>query len=98
MSGKLVRDRLPELFGGQTVRVLSDSEYVDALRAKLTEETGEYLAALTPAQRRAELADVLEDVLALAAQDGLSPAELEGMRVAKATERGTFGARLWWQP
>ena len=98
MKGKLVRDRIPELFGGQTPEVLSDSEYVDALRAKLTEETGEYLAAVTPAERHAELADVLEVVLALAAQDGLTPAELEKMRVAKAAERGTFGARFWWQP
>ena len=98
MSGKLVRDRIPELFGGQTVKVLGDSEYVDALRAKLAEETGEYLAAVTPAERRAELADVLEVVLALAAQDGLTPSELEKMRVAKAAERGTFRARFWWQP
>ena len=98
MKGKLVRDRIPELFGGQILKVLSDPEYVDALRAKLAEETGEYLAAVILAERHAELADVLEVVLALAAQDGLTPAELEGIRVAKAAERGTFGARLWWQP
>ena len=93
-----MRDRIPELFGGQIPKVLSDSEYVNALRAKLAEETSEYLAAVTPAERWAELADVLEVVLALAAQDELTPAELEELRVKKAAERGAFGARFWWQP
>ncbi|WP_407538596.1 nucleoside triphosphate pyrophosphohydrolase [Deinococcus radiomollis] len=97
MNGKLVRDRIPELFGGQATR-LPDAAYVDALRAKLSEETGEYLAAFTAPGRHAELADVLEVLLALAEQDGLTPADLERLRAVKTAERGTFSARLWWNP
>ena len=98
MSGKLVRDRIPELFGGQAVRLRDDAAYFGALRAKLSEETGAYLAAVTAPRRQAELADVLEILLALAEQEELTPAELEGLRAAKAAERGTFSARLWWKP
>ncbi|WP_407570335.1 hypothetical protein [Deinococcus altitudinis] len=73
MSGKLVRDRIHELFGGQAVRLQDDADYLAALQAKLSEETGEYLAAVTAPERQAELADVLEVLLALAEQEGLPP-------------------------
>ncbi|MGY2893588.1 hypothetical protein [Deinococcus sp. UYEF24] len=98
MIGKLVRDRIPELFGGQAARLQDDADYLAALRAKLSEETGEYLEAVTASERQAELADVLEVLLALAEREGLSPADLERLRAAKAAERGTFAARLWWRP
>lgn len=98
MSGKLVRDRIPELFGGQTMRLQDDADYLGALRAKLSEETEEYLVAATALKRQAELADVLEVLLVLAEQDGLTPTALERLRAAKAAERGTFSARLWWKP
>jgi predicted house-cleaning noncanonical NTP pyrophosphatase (MazG superfamily) len=96
LKGKLIRDRIPEVFGSAGVRALSETEFAVALRAKLAEETGEYLAATTPGERRAELADVLEVVYALAGLDGLSSAKLEVARQEKAIEGG-FAARLWWQ-
>ncbi|MFC4639164.1 phosphoribosyl-ATP pyrophosphohydrolase [Deinococcus hohokamensis] len=90
---KLVRDRIPELFGG-VARPLGEADFRAALREKLREETQEFLDSGDVT----ELADVLEVVYALAAQDGVSPAALEALRAAKARERGGFHARLWWAP
>ena len=91
--GKLVRDRIQELFGGRS-HVLDDAGYRAALRDKLQEEVAEYLAS----GEVLELADVLEVVQALAALDGVPAAELEAMRRQKAQERGAFRDRLWWTP
>lgn len=89
--GKLVRDGIPRLSPTSTYRVLDAAEYGEALRAKLTEEVGEYLADGTPE----ELADVLEVLHALAARHGLTPEELEALRAQKAAERGAFVGRVW---
>lgn len=91
--GKLVRDHIPELFGG-TAHVLDAVGYRAALHDKLQEEFAEYLAS----GEVLELADVLEIVNALAALDGISATELEAMRSQKAQERGAFRDRLWWTP
>lgn len=90
---KLVRDRIPEIIeaagGVPAVRVADEPEYRALLRSKLYEEVGEYAATGDPA----ELADVLEAVLALARVHGLDPLELDRMRAAKADARGGFGGR-----
>ncbi|MEU5991267.1 nucleoside triphosphate pyrophosphohydrolase [Spirillospora sp. NPDC047418] len=91
---KLVRDRIPEVIraagGRPETRVADPAEHGARLRAKLVEEGGEYIASGDPE----ELADVLEVVHALAAAHGISPAELEHLRSAKAAERGAFSKRL----
>ncbi|WP_396454250.1 hypothetical protein [Actinomadura sp.] len=91
---KLVRDRIPEIIraagGRPETRVADADEHVGRLRAKLVEEAGEYIASGDPG----ELADLLEVVHALAAAHGMSPADLERRRSAKAEERGTFSRRL----
>lgn len=89
---KLVRDRIPDLFGG-SARPLNPPDFRVALREKLREETEEYLEAGDVQ----ELADVLEVVYALAALDGLTPADLEVLRARKAEARGAFLRRLWWE-
>lgn len=66
----------------------------DALRVKLQEEVAESLESGDVL----ELADILEVVYALAKLDGVSSAELEQRRAAKAEERGSFERRLWWEP
>lgn len=93
--GKLVRDRIPELFGGpgSVYLPLNDTDYRAALRSKLLEETCEYLES----GEMLELADVLEVVYALAALDGISSAQLEDLRATKAAESGGFAQRLWWE-
>ncbi|MEV5573466.1 nucleoside triphosphate pyrophosphohydrolase [Spirillospora sp. NPDC052269] len=91
---KLVRDRIPEIIrrAGRTpdVRTATADEYAVLLRAKLREEVDEYLADDDPA----ELADVLEVLHALAAVHGMSSADLEEARAAKAGERGGFAGRI----
>lgn len=83
---KLVRDKIPELYAEGTYRVAEPDEYAALLRAKLAEETQEYLADRSPE----ELADVLEVVRALARTHGLDLADLERLREAKAARRGGF--------
>ncbi|HEX2312854.1 MAG TPA: NUDIX domain-containing protein [Thermomonospora sp.] len=91
---KLVRDRIPEIIeaagGHPETRTADEAEYLAALRAKLYEEAGEYVADGDPA----ELADVLEVVRALASAHGMDPAELERLRAEKAAERGGFTGRV----
>lgn len=95
-TGKLVRDGIPDLIrsqGGEpVVRPAAEHELHDLLRAKLAEEVVEYLESGDVA----ELADILEVVLALARQVGLSPSDLEKIRAAKADERGGFDKHLVW--
>jgi predicted house-cleaning noncanonical NTP pyrophosphatase (MazG superfamily)/predicted transcriptional regulator len=91
---KLVRDRIPDIIEASgrrpEARVADGDEYAVLLRAKLHEETDEYLNEPGPE----ELADLLEVVYALARTHGLDPAELEKVRAAKAAERGGFERRL----
>ena len=88
---KLVRNKIPEIIrnDGKTcsVRILEHWEMKNALGAKLREEVDEYLIA----NDAEELADVLEVVYASAECLGVSKAELEEIRAAKAAKNGGFG-------
>jgi 8-oxo-dGTP pyrophosphatase MutT (NUDIX family)/predicted house-cleaning noncanonical NTP pyrophosphatase (MazG superfamily) len=86
MFEKLVRDRIPELFPEHDYRLAAEDEWPDLLRAKLGEETREYLTSGAPE----ELADILEVLYALARRHDLDPAGLERLRQAKAAERGAL--------
>ena len=92
---KLVRDRIPQIIEAEgytpNIRILSDDEYSDALRNKLTEEVKEYLSD----RNVEELADILEVIYALAWAHGLLPESLEQIRKTKEEERGGFEKRLW---
>ncbi|QHT59363.1 nucleoside triphosphate pyrophosphohydrolase [Paenibacillus lycopersici] len=96
---KLVRDRIPEIISnnGQTmsVRTLEEEEYRAELRAKLKEETNEYLSARTDDEAIEELADVLELLHALSESHGITPAKLEEVRKHKAEKRGGFKERIY---
>ncbi len=95
---KLVRDLVPGQLTakGVAARVsrYDDAAFVAALRAKLVEESNEYLAARDDAEAIAELADILEVLLALAAVHGADAAALEGARRAKRSARGGFRERF----
>lgn len=99
MPEKLVRDLIPFILRRKglepDVTIAGEEEYWRALRAKLSEETTEYLDA-DEAHAVEELADVLEVVYALAGLHGTSPKELERIRQNKADERGGFTARMIW--
>ncbi|WP_018352583.1 nucleoside triphosphate pyrophosphohydrolase [Longispora albida] len=94
---KLVRDRIPEIIAASGAvpqhRTAAPEEAEALLRAKLAEETAEFLGS----GEAEELADVLEVLHALAAQRGLTPADLEGLRAAKAEARGAFTRLYVWE-
>ncbi len=102
-AGKLVRDQVPQAISSQglapSVREAGPSEYTSLLRAKLTEETAEFLMAAslgTAGPALTELADVLEVVYALAKDLGYSANDLDRARARKAAEWGRFDRRLVW--
>src|SRR4051794_19575270 len=98
-DGKLVRDRVPEIIrasGAEPITYRAEpAEYRRRLHDKLLEEVDEFLTA-DGATAVEELADILEVVYALAVDLGATKDDLETTRAAKATERGTFTARVIW--
>ena len=95
---KLVRDGIPRIIeaeGGQpVVRVLDQTGYLAALRAKLMEEAEEARAA-SDGQLRGELADVLEVLQALAIAHGMSWEDVVAEATRKRDERGGFDQRIF---
>lgn len=91
---KLVRDDMPAQIadGGELViqSRLPHSEMRYALAAKLLEEVQELLAATDPDDVKAELADLLEVVRAMAEVTGVGWGEVETTAVVKRERRGGF--------
>lgn len=91
---KLIRDRVPELLkaAGEEpdLRVADRAELPGLLLAALYEEADGFAADPSPA----ELADLLEIVLALADAIGCGAEGLERAREAAAAGRGGFAGRL----
>ncbi|MFD6076898.1 nucleoside triphosphate pyrophosphohydrolase [Streptomyces hydrogenans] len=98
-TGKLVRDRIPQIIRNEGAEPVTYIAGPEEYRARLLEKLREEVAELLDADEAAapgELADVAEVLLALAADLGLSPEQLEAIRVAKARERGSFAGRIVW--
>ncbi len=91
---KLIRDRMPEIYAkeGKTARThrADDAEYFQKLKAKLIEESSEYMRDETTE----ELADLIEVVYAILDFKGVDRKDVEAMRTRKASERGAFKERL----
>lgn len=91
---KLVRDKIPEIIlkNGDTpvTHIATDEEYNSQLKAKLTEETQEFLE--NPYLE--ELADILEVLYALCDHHKFSREELEKIRQQKCDTRGAFKNRI----
>lgn len=96
---KLIRDKIPAIIRGKgstpITRIADRDEYREALFDKLTEEAGE-LRDADSEHAPEELADMLEVVLALADDHGVTRNELEEVRQAKHAERGGFCQRIIW--
>lgn len=92
---KLVRDNIPRIIteGGKQpiIETLSDGQYKASLDEKLAEELNEYLAS----KEAEELIDLLEVIYAIAATKGLSPLDLEELRIGKAQKRGAFTEKIF---
>lgn len=97
MTEKLIRDRVPQLYGqdpgGPSYRSAAPSEMLDLLIAKLREETAE----LATSRDLEELVDILEVVKALAYAMGSTEEEVEGARRAKVERAGAFDERIVWR-
>lgn len=91
---KLVRDRIPEIIGGQNVactfKVMTDEEYLAALDAKLDEELAEYRES----GNLEELADLMEVIYAIAKANGRERIWLDDKIEDKAAERGRFDKKI----
>lgn len=94
---KLIRDFIPSIIAASgrscETRVLEESEYAAALRAKLVEEACEAQAA-SATELATELADVLEVIDALLVAYGLQLEQVQQVQAARRIERGGFANRL----
>lgn len=92
---KLIRDHIPEVIrsagADAVIRSLDDADYTAALHDKLDEELREFHEA----RNGEELADILEVVLALAADMGISAGELRRFYEEKHLRRGGFQEKLF---
>lgn len=100
-EGKLVRDRIPEIIsdaGGHPHTLILDVQQRSAaLERKLFEEAHELLNA-EPAEKIEEMADVLEVLLAMAAEQGVPWERVEEAAAAKRSLRGGFAVGVWLVP
>ena len=92
---KLVRDEIPRIIresGKEPVtHTLTQAEALEALARKLCEEAQEYRES----GEIEELADVLEVLMGIVRERGVSMTEIEEIRARKAAERGTFQQRIF---
>lgn len=100
-AGKLVRDRIPKLVAAEgrkpVVKKLSGDALKKALYDKLAEEHEELLAASSTDEACEELADMLEVLIAIAAQNGCDEATLMEIAARKRAERGGFDEGLFYE-
>lgn len=91
---KLVRDNIPAIIEATgaacETEILSDTDYLRLLDAKLDEELAEYHQD----QNIEELADLMEVIYACAKARGYTVAELESLRAEKAAKRGGFDQKI----
>ena len=92
---KLVRDNIPQIIESSgkwcKTRILSDSEYIQQLDAKLQEELFEYLQS----GEIEELADIIEVVLALVLAKGYTLEQFDTIRKQKTLKNGAFERKLF---
>lgn len=98
---KLVRDRIPNLIRAEgrepVVKELTGNALTNALYDKLIEEHAELISAKDTGQKREELVDLIEVILALGDQYGLSNGELMRLVQDKREKRGAFKKGYFYQ-
>lgn len=95
---KLVRDNIPEIIiqnGGEPIyRKLDDKEYWEYLLKRDTEELLEVEEAESKIERKKELADKLELIIAMAEYNGFNLQEIIDEADRKRKKNGGFQKRL----
>ena len=98
-TGKLVRDRIPEIIrksgGNPATEIISHVDLRDALCRKLSEEVDEYFGAGTSESRLEELADIVEVIRGILHEMDLGWDVLMDVAEKKRTERGGFNEGVW---
>lgn len=91
---KLVRDKIIEIIKAEgkepAYHIADEVEYWTKLKAKLAEETGEFVRD----ESINEIADVLEVIDAIIAYKGFDRAEIEQAKRKKFDQRGGFSGRI----
>lgn len=95
---KLVRDLIPETIKANDAKpifhIANKSEYWDKLREKLQEEVREVINAKNTSDLKKELADLLEVMYAILANEWINMAEIEQERISKRIKRWWFEWRI----
>ena len=96
---KLVRDNIPQIIEscGKSCKttILSSSEYIAALKAKLLEESKEVVEASDLSSLIGELADVMEVVQSIESYYEIDPSVVEDKRISKGSKNGRFKDRIF---
>ena len=96
---KLVRDKIPEIIkkNGEEpiVRELTDEEYWDSLLKKVIEELDEVRTAPDEEERKKELADMLELIIAMAKYNGFTLEDIIKTADKKRAKNGGFEERFF---
>jgi len=92
---KAIRDKIPEIMRKTgkkcNVKKMDNHEFLAALEDKLLEEMNEYYESRSPE----ELADLMEVIYRIAELKGVSPKQLEQIRIQKNNDRGDFSENLF---
>ena len=95
---KLVRDNIPEIITANgeipVTRILNDEEYLKYLYKKDSEELEEVINANSPEERKKELADKLQLLIAMANYDGYTLEDIIKESEKKKSRNGGFEKRI----
>jgi predicted house-cleaning noncanonical NTP pyrophosphatase (MazG superfamily) len=96
---KLVRDKIVDIIKSEgrdvNFEVLNDSDYLQALKNKLQEESLEVINSNSKEETLAELADLQELIDCILIELKLSKKELKAAQKLKNLKRGSFKKRLF---
>ncbi len=96
---KLVRDRIPEIIEGQgkkaNYHILSEEEFIEALKDKLIEEAKELKEAKTTEEIFEELVDVLDVYYCILNETGAKTFVLHDAIIDKITKKGRFDKKIF---
>jgi len=91
---KLVRDKIPEYLQqigkNPHTHIATDQEYWKELKAKLREETEEFLES----EQEEEIVDIQEVIDAILSYKKIDPKHLRMLKRDKAKKRGKFAKRI----
>jgi predicted house-cleaning noncanonical NTP pyrophosphatase (MazG superfamily) len=98
-SGKLVRDRIPEIINSSgkiaVTASVENHDLMGALKLKLVEESQELFEANNLDEVKEEIADVLEVLFAITKRVGLGWSDIEFYAAHKREEYGGFLYGTW---